>query len=125
MNMSASSPFRVNVRMAAAAGGLGLAVLLGMWSAHGMAAETSAPLTVTVHLQTGLAPPGPEYCTMIGAFAANVTVSCPADRVRFVTRPPLADQVPSGETNVEAGIVTSWRKVRVGDKDYLEMTVRW
>jgi hypothetical protein len=105
--------------------GYGLALVLGMWALTSDAGKTGAPFTVTVHLDTGLAPPSPDLCTMIGAFGASITVSCPADRVRFITYPPLADQVPSGETNVEAGIVTSWRKIRVGDKDYLEMTVRW
>jgi len=105
--------------------GLGLAVVLGVWALTSDAAQTGAAFRVTVNLQTGLEPPGTEFCTLIGAFAASVTVSCPADRVRFVTHPPLADQLPSGESNVEAGIVTSWRQIRVGDKDYLEMTVRW
>lgn len=124
-DMNAPALLRRIACKAKAAMGFGLAVLLGVWAVASDAGQTSAPFTVTVQLDTGLAPPSSEFCTVIGAFAASVTVSCPADRVRFVTRPPLADQVPSGENDVEAGIVTSWRKIRVGDKDYLEMTVRW
>jgi hypothetical protein len=105
--------------------GHGLVVALCGWVLTSHAAETTAPFRVTVRLDTGVAPPSPDLCTIVGAFGASVTVSCPADRVRFVTYPPLANQIPSNESNVEAGIVTSWRKIRVGDKDYLEMTVRW
>lgn len=116
---------RLIARKATVAMGYGLAVALAGWAVASDAADTSAPFRVTVHLQTGLEPPSAEFCTVIGAFAASVTVSCPADRVRFVTHPPLADQLPNNEGSMEAGIVTSWRKIRVGDKDYLEMTVRW
>lgn len=125
MNMNAHAFLRMIARRAKVAMACGMTAMLGMGTAAGNAADIGAPFMVTVHLQTGLAPPSNEFCTVIGAFAASVTVSCPADRVRFITRPPLANQPLTGESNVEAGIVTSWRKIRLGDKDYLEMTVRW
>jgi len=124
-DMNRSALIRMLARKATATMGHALVLVLSGWALTTYAAGTTAPLRVTVHLDTGVAPPSPELCTVIGAFAASVTVSCPADQVRFVTHPPLADQPASSETNVEAGIVTSWRKIQVGGKDYLEMTVRW
>jgi hypothetical protein len=103
-----------------------LATLIGLWALPGSAAQTTAPFQVSVNLN-GSSGPVPEPCTVmrVGAFGATVTVSCSADGLRYVTRPPVSEPLRDSEAQGEAGIVTRWRKIRIGAYDYLEMTVRW
>lgn len=103
----------------------GVAVALAMPALPGRAAQTSAPLGVTVNLQTGNAVPNTGLCTVIGAFATRVTVSCADASLRFLLSPRV-DMRQDAETGYAGlGVATSWRMISFGSREYIEMTVRW
>lgn len=103
----------------------GLAVALGLWALPGMAAPAHSSFDVTVNLKTEDAAPVTGLCTVLGPFADRVTVACSAANLRFqlVSR---TDVLPGSEVgDAGTGVATSWRMVSIGNREYIEMTVRW
>lgn len=98
---------------------------------------------------TGSLPPGSAFCRTTdapGAFGATVTVVCSTGAVvdvssdeagmpwvplhggayRYLVQVRKADEVlATVDSYTGAGTVTSWRVVRLADRDYVELTVGW
>lgn len=103
----------------------GLAVALSLWALPGQGASVLAPFNVTVNLQPGDVVPATGLCTVTGAFADRVTVACSAANFHFLFS-PRTDFLTDNETGYAGvGVATSWRMVSLGNRDYIEMTVRW
>jgi hypothetical protein len=128
------------------------ALLAPIWVAAilgaGQALAAQARSTFRVQVQIGNhVSPGSSFCRisdMPGAFGAIVTVVCSTGVVvqidtpsgqssslpihggayRFL--PPVSwAGVMSDDMNAGLGTVTSWRVIKLADRDLLEMTVRW
>ena len=111
-------------------------------------------VTVTLETQFKLQPPQPPATStglcrirnMPGAFGAMVTVVCATGVVveiwppdshpswapihgssyRFLPPVSLAGVMSDSlDMNTGLGTVTSWRVIKMADRDFLEMTVRW
>jgi hypothetical protein len=114
----------------------------------GPAVPAQARSSFAVHVQlSNQVSPGSSFCRvsdMPGAFGAIVTVVCSTGVVvqidtpsahpsslpihggayRFL--PPVSwAGVMSDDMNAGLGTVTSWRVIKLADRDLLEMTVRW
>ena len=127
------------------------AILLGVWLSPCHAGQSSGQFNVTINLQTGN--PAPiattglcRSSTGVGMFGAALTVVCatgdiatysgnPAD-LPWATIPNNPYRLVTTVTNsgemlgtidsyTGAGTITSWRVLKLTDRDYLEMMVHW
>jgi len=125
-----------------------LAALLGAWVLPSQAAQTSAPFNLTINLQNSSSMPDSGLCrstSMIGTFGSTMTVYCSSGAIasfsgdpstlpwttkqdssyRFVTQVSRAGELMGTIDIYTGGTVTSWRVIRLTDRDYLEMMVHW
>jgi hypothetical protein len=148
--MNKATHFKAHTHRAAAAGKLlFLAVLLGGWMIPSQAAQTTAPFTLTINLQdSSSVTPNAGLCrstSMIGTFGASMTVFCATGAItsftgdtstlpwttmqdssyRFVTQVTRAGELLGTIDIYTGGTVTSWRVIRLANRDYLEMIVHW
>ena len=124
---------RALTRQVTAARTFALAAVLGVWALPSHAASSSAQFNVTINLN----PPSTAVCrssTGTGASGATATVVCatgtnlPATPVyegtyRFMTQGGELSGIVDSYTG--ACTFTSWRVVKLADRDYLEMIVGW
>jgi hypothetical protein len=131
------------------AGALALAALLWMGAGAACAGQANAPFSVSVSLQKAGAFPDSAFCRMDnlpGAFGATITVVCSTGVVvdvspsrpgpplapmhggayRYLTQVSAAGQI-LGTVDIYSGLgtITSWRVVRLVDREYVEMTLNW
>lgn len=121
-----------------------IAAVLGPGQA--LAAQARSSFTVQVQISNQVSP-GSSFCRvsdMPGAFGAIVTVVCSTGVVVQIDTPPGQSSslpihggayrflppvswagVMSDDMNAGLGTVTSWRVIKLADRDLLEMTVRW
>jgi hypothetical protein len=149
MTNKAPSSITRTRRAAAAEKLLFLAALLGVWVFPSQAAQTSAPFNLTINLQnSGGRIPNSGLCrstSMIGTFGSTITVYCSSGAIadfsgdpstlpwttkqdssyRFVTQVSRAGELLGTIDIYTGGTITSWRMIRLVDRDYLEMMVHW
>jgi hypothetical protein len=132
-----------------------LVVVLGLWAFSAWSAQTASQFNVTVKQQVSsseTAGPSSAFCR-IGpgprTFGAIVTIVCSTGVVVDIEAPRtavpwapihggayrfthlseyelLGMQSPGGiDSYTGVGTVTTWRKVNLPDRDYLEMLIGW
>lgn len=123
---------------------ISIAAVLGPGAA--IAAQAVSSFKVQVKLSNQVSP-GSDFCRirdMPGAFGAIVTVVCSTGVVVQVDAPSAqSSSLPihggayrflppvswaglmSDDMTAGLGTVTSWRVIKLADRDLLEMTVRW
>jgi hypothetical protein len=128
-----------------------LTTLLG-WAFPGLAAQNSGSFNVNINLLSGSGPgaaPSTGICRSsngIGAFGATITVICSTGTL--VTYSGDASKLPWApmqdssfryllnvynaggpsaviDSYTGVGTITTWRQIRLNDRDYLEMMVHW
>jgi hypothetical protein len=122
------------------ASGAAVALFLATLTAH--AGEAAIPLEVKVNLSSGEKPPEIGLCRAAES-GATVTVSCqpiPAPTPTPITTVPgrrlhfsnvrfylsgTGDWLGTVDESMGLGTVTSWRVIRLANRDYLEMMVGW
>lgn len=149
MTNKAPNPITRTRRAASAEKLLMAAALLGVWVLPSHAAQTSAPITLTINLQnSGSSIPNSGLCrstSMIGTFGSTMTVYCSSGAIadfsgdpstlpwttkqdssyRYVTQVSRAGELLGTIDIYTGGTITSWRMIRLVDRDYLEMMVHW
>ena len=128
---------------------LACAFLIGTWAAPAHAGVAQASFAVKINLlpSNGIAP-STGLCrssSMIGTFGSTMTVSCATgapssfsgntntlpwtkkqdNSYRFVTQVSRAGELLGTIDIFTGGSVTSWRVIRLANRDYLEMMVHW
>lgn len=144
-HMHESLPPKAHTYPVTAARVISFAVLLALWASPSYAAQASAQFDVFISLGV----PNADLCrssTQIGSFGEAVVVTCSSgeivdfsgdtsafpwsvtrgDAYRFATLAPTS-AASLGTVNSYAGLgpVSSWRKVNLAGRDYLELTISW
>jgi len=131
------------------------AALLCAWAIPGHAGQSTGQFPVTINLQNSSASapgaaPNTALCrsgTMVGAFGSSVTVVCStgavvssagtgASNLPWTTMPDNTyrfmfsayrdgDQYRTVDNYSGAGTIASWRRIKLNDRDYLEMMLHW
>jgi hypothetical protein len=123
--------------------------LMSIWAAPAFAGTAQASFAVQIDLQnSNTITPNTGLCrstSMIGTFGASMTVYCATGAIasfsgdpstlpwttkqdssyRFVTQVSRAGELLGTIDIYTGGTVTSWRVIRLTDRDYLEMMVHW
>lgn len=105
-----------------------LALFIGLGLADASASTATTPFSLTVHLTTRAScesirepRPGPPYVTIRCTPSGHVV--SPANFLLHVYRAGEWKGTVEGFTG--DGTITTWRIVRVADRDYLEVQVAW
>jgi len=143
--MHKSLPLKAHTYPVTTARVISFAVLLALWASSSYAAQTSTQFDVFISLGV----PNADLCrssTQIGSFGEVVVVTCSSgeivdfsgdtsafpwsvtrgDAYRFATLVPTSVE-SLGTVNSYAGLgpVSSWRRVNLAGRDYLELTISW
>jgi hypothetical protein len=126
-----------------------LAALLGVWTLPSQASQISTPFALTINLQNNNGSlPNAGLCrssSIIGTFGSTMTVYCSTGVItsfsgdpssfpwttkqdssyRFVTQVSRAGETLGTIDINTGGTVTSWRVIRLANRDYLEMMLHW
>ena len=126
-----------------------LAALLGVWAVPSQAAQSTGQFAVTINLQNSGVLPNAGLCrssTSIGTFGTTVIVDCLTGTVvnftgtssslpwatvqensfRFMLNSYGAVGIPVTLDNYAGvGTITTWRTIKLNDRDYLELMIHW
>ena len=141
------SPYSLIRKFPGKAGYRILLILAGFWAGNGLAAQQSSLFAVSITLRNPQAVQTGGLCrssARIGVFGQTVVIVCATgepieytgdtnllpwssqnDTLRYIALTPTIDE-PTGNGRYSGlGTVSSWRKIRLANRDYLELMIRW